>query len=85
MTRKPTSVATSGRSNKLKGIFSDISVNLESEKGEDETSETYSKEETERRRDEVIKRMIDTPPQPHKPLGKQKSKATASQKKRGIS
>lgn len=34
------------------------------------TDDTYSDEETARRRDAIIKRMIATPPQPHKPKSK---------------
>ncbi|MBM0170089.1 hypothetical protein [Altererythrobacter sp. C41] len=30
-------------------------------------SETYSEEETERRREAALKRMLKTPPKPHKP------------------
>ena len=33
------------------------------------SNDSYSDEETARRRDETIKRMIASPPQPHKPLG----------------
>lgn len=32
----------------------------------------YSDEEATRRMNEVVKRMINTPPKPHKPLGKLK-------------
>jgi hypothetical protein len=43
----------------------------------------YSDEEISRRSDELLKRMINTPPQTHKPLGKPKPKAGGSPKKRG--
>lgn len=41
-----------------------------------------SDEEIARRRDEVIRRMANTPPQPHKPLGKINPKVGASEKAR---
>ncbi|HLZ67480.1 MAG TPA: hypothetical protein VKQ29_14695 [Aliidongia sp.] len=34
------------------------------------TDEQYSDEEATRRRDEIIKRMINTPPKPHAPKSK---------------
>jgi hypothetical protein len=40
----------------------------------------YSDEETARRRDETIRRMITAPPQPHKPLGKPKAKESKRRK-----
>jgi hypothetical protein len=41
--------------------------------------QTYSEEETARRRDAVIKHMLNTPPKPHSEmkLGKRKAKASA--------
>jgi hypothetical protein len=34
---------------------------------EEKRDETYSAEETARRRDEALKRALNTPPKPHKP------------------
>lgn len=36
--------------------------------------ETYSEEETVRRREAALKRMLATPHKPHKPLGKRRAK-----------
>jgi hypothetical protein len=38
-------------------------------------SEAYSEAETDVRREATLKRMLATPPQPHKPLGKGKGTA----------
>jgi hypothetical protein len=42
------------------------------------SDESYSKQETERRREAALKRMLSTPHKPHKSLGK---KRTAKQRK----
>jgi hypothetical protein len=46
--------------------------------------EAYSEDETARRRDAVIKHMLNTPPKPHSEmkLGKRKAKATKATRKR---
>jgi hypothetical protein len=50
----------------------------------DETDQTYSDEETARRAEAVIKRMLNTPPQPHGKGTKQdESKQTRSKHPRG--
>ena len=40
----------------------------------------FPKEEVERRRDELAKRILRTPPEPRKPLDKSKNKPTAKRK-----
>ena len=45
--------------------------------------ETYSKEETERRREAALKRMLATPHKPHKPHEEQKKGAQARPAKKG--
>jgi hypothetical protein len=54
---------------------------------EPKTYKIYGDEEIARRRDDVIRRMANMPPQPHKPLGESisKPKTGALQKKRGRS
>jgi hypothetical protein len=46
----------------------------------------YSEQETARRRDEVIKQMLATPPKPHSEMkiGKSRRKAEKSPKKKAI-
>jgi hypothetical protein len=56
----------------------------------DRNEEQFTEEEIARRRDEVIRRMANTPPKPHSEmkLGKRKAKASAMAsppKKRGMS
>jgi hypothetical protein len=40
----------------------------------DSKDETYSEEETVKRREAALKRMLSTPHKPHEPLGKRKAK-----------
>jgi hypothetical protein len=54
--------------------------------GSKDRDETYSEEETARRRDEVVRRMLNTPPQPRKakadkPARKPKAAKSRSGKK----
>ena len=51
----------------------------------DKSSDTYSDEETARRRDAVIKHMLNTPPKLHSAMKLGKRKAKAEQKDRPAS
>jgi hypothetical protein len=44
--------------------------------------EQYGPEETARRRDAIVRRMITTPPKAHKPLGKGKPKKATPRRKK---
>lgn len=41
----------------------------------------YSEQETVRRREAALKRMLSTPHKPHKPLGKKKTRAPRKKKR----
>ncbi len=49
--------------------------------GQPKTGDSYTPEETARRRDEAIKRMLATPPKPHSEMKIGKRKASSSKER----
>jgi len=47
----------------------------------DRKNEQHSEEETERRREAALKRMLSTPHRPHKPMGKKKKQKDAKKRR----
>jgi hypothetical protein len=48
----------------------------------DDKRDEYSEQETFRRREAALKRLLSTPHKPHKPLGKKKAKRTKAKPSR---